>query len=33
MPPEAADALQKAEKMRNQMAGTLAPATATGAKP
>ena len=33
MPPEAADALQKAEKMRNQMAGTLAPAAATGAKP
>ena len=29
MPPEAADALQRAEKMRNQMAGTLAP----GAKP
>jgi len=36
MPPEAADALQKAEKMRNRMAGTLATSgagTAAGAKP
>jgi cytochrome c-type biogenesis protein CcmE len=36
MPPEAADALQKAEQMRNRMAGTLAngsPAAGTGAKP
>ena len=36
MPPEAADALQKAEKMRNRMAGTLATSGtggAAGAKP
>ena len=31
MPPEAADALQQAEKMRNKMSGTLAPAAVTGA--
>lgn len=36
MPPEAADALQQAEKMRNKMSGTLSPAAATataGVKP
>ena len=36
MPPEAADALQRADKMRNQMSGTLAKSettAATGAKP
>mgnify|MGYP001361981304 FL=1 len=35
MPPEAADALQKAEQMRNRMAGTLANGSpaAPGAKP
>ena len=32
MPPEAADALQQAEKMRNKMAGTLATTEPTGAK-
>ena len=31
MPPEAADALQQAERMRNKMSGTLSPAPATGA--
>ena len=31
MPPEAADALQQAEKMRNKMGSTLSPAAATGA--
>jgi cytochrome c-type biogenesis protein CcmE len=31
MPPEAADALQQAEKMRNKMGGTLSPGPATGA--
>ena len=37
MPPEAADALQQAEKMRNKMGGTLSPtpatATTAGVKP
>jgi cytochrome c-type biogenesis protein CcmE len=32
MPPEAADALQKAEKMRNKMAGTLATGDAAGGR-
>jgi cytochrome c-type biogenesis protein CcmE len=31
MPPEAADALQQAEKMRNKMSGTLSPAPVVGA--
>ena len=31
MPPEAADALQQAEKMRNKMGNTLSPSPATGA--
>jgi cytochrome c-type biogenesis protein CcmE len=31
MPPEAADALQQADKMRNKMAGTLAKTESTGA--
>ena len=31
MPPEAADALQRAEKMRNKMSGTLAKSEATAA--
>ena len=30
MPPEAADALQQAEKMRNKMGNTLSPSPATG---
>ena len=30
MPPEAADALQQAEKMRNKMSNTLSPSPATG---
>jgi cytochrome c-type biogenesis protein CcmE len=33
MPPEAADALQKAEKMRNKMAGTLATADKPETRP
>jgi cytochrome c-type biogenesis protein CcmE len=31
LPPEAADALQQAEKMRNKMGSTLSPSLATGA--
>ena len=31
MPPEAADALQQAEKMRSKMGSTLSPSPATGA--